>query len=76
MHNRNPEKSQIAGEGGKTRKWRLAWERPAREGQSLKVSAEQLHRDLGGAIYAFFVAGGEIELLAGKALLKLEGNLT
>ena len=48
----------------------------SREGQSLKVSAEQLHRDLGGAIYAFFVGDGEIELLAGKALLKLEGNLT
>ena len=28
MHNRNPEKSQIPGEGVKTRKWRLAWEHP------------------------------------------------
>ena len=28
MHNRNREKSQIPGEGVKTRKWRLAWEHP------------------------------------------------
>ena len=31
MHNRSPEKSQIPGEGVKTRKWRLAWEHPAVE---------------------------------------------
>ena len=29
MQNRSPEKSQIPGEGVKTRKWRLAWEHPA-----------------------------------------------
>ena len=29
MQNRSPEKSQIPGEGVKTRKWRLAWENPA-----------------------------------------------
>ncbi len=46
----------------------------ARNGKSLNVSAEQLHSDLGGAIYAFSVCIGEIELLAGRALLKLEGN--
>ena len=28
MQNRSPEKSQIPGEGVKTRKWRLAWEHP------------------------------------------------
>ena len=30
MQNRSPEKSQIPGEGVKTRKWRLAWEHPVK----------------------------------------------
>ena len=48
----------------------------SREGQqSLKVSAEKLHGDPGGAIYAFFVGDGNVEFLAGKALLKLGENL-
>ena len=35
MQNRSPEKSQIPGEGIKTRKWRLAWEHPAGETEAI-----------------------------------------
>ena len=40
MQNRSPEKSQIPGEGVKTRKWRLAWENPGKRGTNIVSQPE------------------------------------